>query len=247
MIRKSLYPAIVLAAAGIVLAWAYISPAAPPEGKGYDRPLEKITFIHYKKDYTRPPGVGGGKDKNDEGYYTFIANGFRWKSLGSPYVFSLAGTNLTESFVHNSMVAGMNEWEEYSGYDIFGGLTRDDSKVAGVQDEINTFSFGDYPQNGVIAVTTVWGYFSGPPSSREILEADILFDTDFSWGDVDTDGFDVMDFLNIATHELGHCAGMGDLYRSGAADETMYGYSTEGETKKRDLYTGDIAGISKLY
>jgi hypothetical protein len=27
----------------------------------------------------------------------------------------------------------------------------------------------------------------------------------------------------------------------------MYGYATEGETKKRDLESGDIAGIKKLY
>jgi len=27
----------------------------------------------------------------------------------------------------------------------------------------------------------------------------------------------------------------------------MYGYSTEGETKKRDLYFGDAAGIARLY
>jgi len=27
----------------------------------------------------------------------------------------------------------------------------------------------------------------------------------------------------------------------------MYGYSAHGEIKKRDLYKGDIAGITKLY
>jgi len=56
-----------------------------------------------------------------------------------------------------------------------------------------------------------------------------------------------MDTQNIATHELGHAAGMGDLYETTAALETMYGYSTEGETSKRDLYFGDIAGIQNLY
>jgi len=29
--------------------------------------------------------------------------------------------------------------------------------------------------------------------------------------------------------------------------ETMYAYAGNGETKKQDLYTGDIAGVSRLY
>jgi hypothetical protein len=66
------------------------------------------------------------------------------------------------------------------------------------------------------------------------------------WGDAALSP-EVMDIQNIATHELGHCAGMGDVYEGLAAEETMYGYSENGELKKRDLYTGDIAGITKLY
>ncbi len=56
-----------------------------------------------------------------------------------------------------------------------------------------------------------------------------------------------MDLQNIATHELGHGAGLIDLYDAVASEQTMYGYSTKGETKKRDLNTGDIAGIQDLY
>ena len=29
--------------------------------------------------------------------------------------------------------------------------------------------------------------------------------------------------------------------------ETMYAYASNGETKKQDLYTGDIAGVNHLY
>jgi len=56
-----------------------------------------------------------------------------------------------------------------------------------------------------------------------------------------------MDVQNIATHELGHGLGLGDLYQTTAWQETMYGYSDNGETMKRDLYLGDIAGIQALY
>lgn len=63
-----------------------------------------------------------------------------------------------------------------------------------------------------------------------------------------TDGSaDKMDAQNIATHEIGHGAGLGDLYANKDAEQTMYGYSSLGETKKQTLECGDIKGITKLY
>ena len=56
-----------------------------------------------------------------------------------------------------------------------------------------------------------------------------------------------MDFANIATHELGHSVGLDDLYDDKCREQTMHGYADYGETKKRTLEAGDIAGISKLY
>ena len=96
----------------------------------------------------------------------------------------------------------------------------------------------------VIAVAVVWGYFSGPPKVREILEFDILFNTDFDWGNGEQ-GW--MDLQAIATHEIGHGLGLADLYEDVCAEETMYGLSDYGEIKKRDLNTGDINGIQELY
>ena len=75
----------------------------------------------------------------------------------------------------------------------------------------------------------------------------MIFDTtDFDWGDA-TITPTVMDLQNIATHELVHSFGLADLYSSNAILETIFGYSTEGEIIKRDLYYGDIAGIQSLY
>ena len=56
-----------------------------------------------------------------------------------------------------------------------------------------------------------------------------------------------MDFESIATHELGHSVGLDDLYTAECAEQTMYGYATEGETKKRSLEAGDIEGVGQLY
>ena len=61
---------------------------------------------------------------------------------------------------------------------------------------------------------------------------------------------DVMDVANIVTHELGHAAGLGHTPNDCAdkpEDHTMYASARLNETKKRDLYQGDIDGIHALY
>lgn len=73
-----------------------------------------------------------------------------------------------------------------------------------------------------------------------------MFDTDFTWGDATIDPA-VMDLQNIATHEIGHGAGLDDVYDLACSEVTMYGYSDYGETKKRTLEEPDITGIQELY
>ena len=97
---------------------------------------------------------------------------------------------------------------------------------------------------GVIAVTTTWyNTFSG-----QIVEWDQVYDdVDFDWSDSSVNGVTgKMDFENISTHEIGHAVGMGHPSDS-CSNETMYRYASYGEIIKRDLNTGDIAGINKLY
>jgi hypothetical protein len=89
-----------------------------------------------------------------------------------------------------------------------------------------------------------------------LVEFDIIFDdVDFEWGIGDANK---MDLENIATHEIGHALGLADLYDwtydttdpevlNKVREQTMYGLAIEGETKKRTLETGDIAGVEVLY
>ena len=57
-----------------------------------------------------------------------------------------------------------------------------------------------------------------------------------------------MDYENIAQHEIGHAVGMGHAPEtSECVEETMYPTASNGETLKRDLNVGDIAGIKALY
>ncbi len=257
MSRKWLWLAAVVLVGAIVLAAVY--PAlAKGVGKGQDRVLSKATFIHFKKGHGKPPWAGGGQGggKKDEGHYSYISKGAKWKEVEDFLLNPTCGENPKHNFVEDAVAAGMDEWEtpEDAVLVIFGGLvpntsvTYDDGDYRGY----NTISFESLGDPWVIAVATVWGFFSGPPPMREIVEAHVLLNDDCVWGDADPDGDGepdvyVMDVQNIVTHELGHCAGMGDVYEPAAGEETMYGYSEEGEVKKRDLYTGDVTGITKLY
>lgn len=93
-----------------------------------------------------------------------------------------------------------------------------------------------------IALCTVW-YST---TDGHILDADIAFNnTNFHWA---TDASaDKMDVQNIATHEIGHFFGLADLYATADAEKTMYGYSNNGETKKRTLETDDENGVKAIY
>jgi hypothetical protein len=208
--------------------------------------LERIVFIHYKKGFAKPPWAGGGKKETK--CYDFLGRWVKWKELAIDYVIDPDNSGLTEGFVTDAIYLGAEEWDTHTSSELFGTYSIDYNATwdSDAPDGRNELLFGNYPEEGVIAVTVVWGYFSGPPYMRKIIEFDVLFDTDFRWGNASADPA-VMDLQNIATHEIGHGAGLADLYDTVCSEETMYGYSDYGEMKKRDLNTGDIAGIQELY
>lgn len=169
----------------------------------------------------------------------------QWRN-NLPVSYAINPTNpdgLPETFVTSAISAGAEEWDSWTGTEMFEDeYGVDYTRAYGVQDYVNTIAWSDYPTEGVIGVTTVWYN----PATKTIVEFDVMFDTDWRWGDAEKSSA-VMDLQNIATHELGHGVGLGDLYETTCIKETMYGYSTEGEIKKRDLEAGDIAGIKELY
>ncbi len=227
-----------------------VSSKTPP-GLNNRPPLEKIVFIHYKRG-AKPPGVGVGKPEKQSKCYGFLSNGLKWKVLPVNYMIDPQNSDgLIESSVVSAINAGADEWDSHTDVGLFGGHSLiDDGSWDGwqgsVPDERNEFLFGDYPDDRVIAVTVIWGYFSVPPAYRQIIEFDVLFNNDYAWGDA-TDNPGVMDLQNIATHELGHGLGLDDVYDTVCSSVTMYGYSNYGETDKRTLEEPDKTGLLKLY
>lgn len=209
-------------------------------------PLTKVTFIHYRRNAAKP--APGATTKPSSGScYGYIANGAKWRSP-KDYIINPTGSALDGTWIQQTISKAVSEWEKYGGPNIFGlGSVDPGFTPVGVNnDGKNALTFGPYSDSNAIAVTTVWGYFSGDPTTREITEWDMLLNNYYQFGDA-TVNESLMDLQNIATHELGHGAGMADLYSTGCSTESMFGYSAYGEIIKRDLANGDIQGIKKLY
>lgn len=237
------------------LVWALPASAkneGRPKGLEDKGPLTKITFIHYKKGYAKPPKPPR-PDKPDKdkkiACYGFLGRGVYWKeNIPRNLYFNPEGSGMDADDVEVIFDRSANTWDSVTGEDLFGEVELDfnadwDDSAPNYNSEL---IFDDYPDPSVIAVTVIWGYFGGPPQLREIVDFDILFNTDYFWGIV-ADGEKVMDLENIATHEMGHGWGLGDMYDTACSDVTMYGYSSEGETTKRSLDIPDITGIQELY
>jgi len=96
-----------------------------------------------------------------------------------------------------------------------------------------------------IAVTYTWRWSNGE------IESDTVFNNRMPWfvasseGDGCVESTAAYDVANIATHEFGHTYGLG--HPAGDRWETMYAYGYTGETAKRSLASGDLAGINSLY
>ena len=239
-------------------------------GKARDKGkiVEGYAIINFKKGYVKPgtvcgngicdPGEnvrkcpqdcgGDDGDSDTSSCYGFLARGAKWKTLEPYMVDPTNSEGLSDSFIRGNIAADIEKWESAAGVEIL------EDEITGIVDGVdeirpdskNEVLFGDIDQPGAIGVTIIWGVFGGPPKWRYLVEWDQLYDqVDFDWSDSGEDG--MMDFENIATHELGHSVGMGDLYVSTCSEETMFGYATEGETKKRTLEAGDIKGIQELY
>ncbi|KKU52731.1 MAG: hypothetical protein A3G60_01460 [Candidatus Ryanbacteria bacterium RIFCSPLOWO2_12_FULL_47_9c] len=212
--------------------------------------VEGYAFVHPKYENGKY-GKGSGPKGGGTTCYAFLASGAKWKSV-EPYLFNPANTDsFDEATAALQLAAGITEWEKNVSPDIIsaGTVTSDPLSAESVTpDGLNEVFFAQLDDTSTIAVTITWGVFGGPPQNRKLVEWDMVFnDPDYAWGDVVATGNTaLMDFQNIATHELGHAIGMGHPSDS-CVEETMYRFGSNGEIKKRDLNTGDIAGIKKLY
>jgi len=196
------------------------------------------------------------KPKPPVSCFSFLAKGAKWKHVENWLVNPANGDGLPDSFILSNMTGDIAKWEDAAdgvvgdgGYiDILGDGSLTSATLSAdyfAPDGVNEVYFGVLDAK-TIAITVIWGIFSGPIQNRELVEWDQVYDDAYNdWSSTGEPG--KMDFENIATHELGHSCGLSDQYSSSCIDVTMYGYASNGETKKRTLEADDITGISELY
>jgi len=220
--------------------------------------VQGTMFVFSDKEFAKPsgtPGNGNGKGGGDGGEdkestcFSYITKGAKWRE---PEQWTVSLSDAPSGIdVVGILVNAVNQWEtaDNPANEIMesfnSSLSVVDGSIGKTMDGVNEVAFGDITDEGVIAATWVWRTVSGPPQARYIAEWDQLYDVNsYTWSNIGASTS--MDFDNIATHEIGHAVGMGHP-DSTCTEETMYAYADDGETKKRDLHAGDIAGVNGLY
>lgn len=229
----------------------------PSKDSGSGETVEAYAIIHKKAHFKNAPArVKSPAKISGSTCYGYLASGAKWKSV-EPWVVNPANNSgIADNVVFNTFSSSISKWEDATdgvvgngaGVNVIGdGSTTSSALLADTvaPDNLNEAYFGAVEDPDTIAVTIVWGIFSGPTWNRKLVEWDQIYNTAYSWSS--SGEANKMDLDNIVTHEKGHSFGMNDLYTSFCSEQTMYGYASFGETKKRTLEIGDINGINKLY
>jgi hypothetical protein len=138
---------------------------------GGDWWLERVDFIHYIK-----PTSPGKPAKSDNCYKLM---GVKWTTLPVGYVINPTNPQgLDQNSITSEFSKSVETWDGATSADLFGNYAVDYGAQYGVQDYKNAIDFGNYPQSGVIAVTSVWYTRLG----KKIVEFDIRFNAPQIWG-----------------------------------------------------------------
>jgi len=190
--------------------------------------------------------VGGRRGKNSlSGNLQAASSGYsysglHWDSTSLPvrYYINEAVSDSFRVAVQQSFQTWEDDLYSYMDYTYVGTTTVTGSRYDGFN--VVSWEYVDGP-GSILAQCGYWYY----PYSGHIVEFDIVFDTSETWSSYGEPG--KFDIQNVGTHEAGHTLSLDDLYGQADSEQTMYGYAAPGETKKRTLGTGDVAGIRFIY
>jgi hypothetical protein len=235
---------------------AEVAPGVFLLGTGVDRgiPVVGYAYAHHKDGHSSGPGAGGDPappPEDESSCYSFIANGARWRTAEDVVVDSANDASLAVSV--SDIRSWLQAWEtQTSASGIFGAFSGGQDLVADATstDGRNEVYFDTISEPGVLGYTIVWSSRIGPPSSREIVEADIVIDdSEWDWwtGEGTISG-QQLDLGAVFVHEAGHYVGLGHTDQTTLCEQqTMYPSLSYGDDVKQTLGIGDRTGLENLY
>jgi hypothetical protein len=139
-----------------------------------DKDIQKIEFVHYKD-------VKNAKSTPQAVEKCYKTLGYKWGVLPVSYMINpINPDGLSDNFIKSAIVSSTETWDIAVTSNLFHDYPSISYLVSyGVQDFNNAIVFGDYPDNNVIAVTSLWV----TSKKKQIVEFDIKFNTRFKWGD----------------------------------------------------------------
>jgi hypothetical protein len=213
-------------------------------GSASAAPSAKLIDVDVIKTAAKPGGSANCSNPGAESG-TYALTG--WAVQGpktSTFNTNTLPSNLTLSATVGAFSSAYQAWSQASQAPAISVGTSTSSSTKPTANHSYELMFGR-TQGSALAITYTWRWSTGE------VESDTIFNSSFSWRNLAAgDGCDesagnVYDVGNIATHEFGHTYGMD--HPAGARFETMYAYGYSGETLKRSLATGDVAGAQAVY
>jgi hypothetical protein len=156
-----------------------------------------------------------------------------------------APPNVATGFA-SALNAATGTWEATDLPNVFRTVTPTADKPRQKRDGENIVGFANGAA-GALGVTRFWI----DTSTDTVEEFDILLNLNFPWstalngavnGCSGTAG--AFDVQAVLTHELGHPVGLEHVTNDA---QTMFGFVATGETRKRSLEAGDLAGVNGKY
>ena len=184
------------------------------------------------------------QERTASGPYRRIEGGLHWHSTPVTFVVgtSTYPADLAPDAVTDAVTRAFDAWNAVPGTDAVFAEPRMDPRLESITFEngVNEIVWEEMPDDSLGRAH--WRWATG---TDRLLEVDIRLNPDREWfvdeSDADDSTYDVQ---SVLMHELGHNALL-DIHD--APRQTMYHETTPGETKKRTLANGDIAGWQDAY